>query len=105
MGVGIPFSPPVYAEPSAFENVEIVSEVEIAYKPQTTCVASASLGRPDPPPDAAPGPVDVPARPTGGSHHRSTELSNGSTFGLPLRIMILQLLSFRMLLTVCRCIL
>ena len=70
MGVGkTQSSPPVDTAASAFE---MVSDVEITFKPYTTSkpLLSASFGRPDPPPDAAPGSVDVPARPEKASQAR-----------------------------------
>jgi len=44
-------------------SVETVSDVEIAFNPHTTGVAS-DLGRPYPPSDSAPGSVDVPGKPS-----------------------------------------
>jgi len=62
MGVGNPqSSPPVDTAVS-----ETVSDVEITFKPYTTGkqqLVSAFFGRPDPPPDAPLGSVDVPTRP------------------------------------------
>jgi len=47
-----------------------MSEVEVTFKPRTTGLVLASLGRPDPSPYAAPGSVDMPARPEGASKDR-----------------------------------
>ena len=60
-------SPPVDTEVSAFETV---SEVEVTFKPRITGLVSAFFDRPDPPPDVAPGSVDVPARPEEASKGR-----------------------------------
>ena len=69
MGVGIPqSSPPVDTAVSASESV---SDVEVTFKPRTTGrLVSASFACPDPPPDAAPGSVDVSARPKEASEGR-----------------------------------
>jgi len=49
---------------SALPVGTVVSETEVTFKPSTTgTLLSASSDRPDPPRDAAPGSVDVPARP------------------------------------------
>jgi len=50
---------------------ETVSNVEITFTPYTTGrLFSASSARPEPPPDAASGSVDVPARPKEASKGR-----------------------------------
>jgi len=69
MGVGNPqSSPPVDIAASAFE---MLSDVEVTFKPYTTGrLLSASSAHPDPPPDAASGSVDVPARPEEASQGR-----------------------------------
>jgi len=48
-----------------------LSDVEVTFKPRTSgSLVSASFARLDPPPDAAPGLVDVPTRPEEASEGR-----------------------------------
>jgi len=67
MSVGEPKSAPPVGNTASVT----VSETEITFKPSTTGrLLSASSESPDPPPDAAPGSVNVPARPEEASQGR-----------------------------------